>query len=229
MRIQIALAISLSLVSSQTDSGQAVSQQGTADFPGVGQIRIEAIEPIGKLPRLLVRDISSGHVLFSLSVGQSDRNLFTIRAEESATNPKLRFALVEASPDSPKILAVAMAPGGSDCGYETTVLGAIGKRLAVLTAKPLRTTAEGGIFLGDLGSERGYGLAVWDFMWLDGEPHIGAHRYAVKLFAYDKVRSRFRFTGKFISQRKYESDDEALSEMGFPFRNAPAKIPDLTC
>jgi hypothetical protein len=228
-------AFALLIVASLLDTQPAVSQQtvtqrATTDFQGVGQVRVEAIEPVGKLPKLRISETRSGRLLFSTSVGTSSPNFYVIPAEKWATNPRLRFKVLDGMfPHSPIILAVAMSPGGSDCKYEGIVIGTVKGKLSVLTPKPVETLAEGGIYLGDLGSSQGYGLAVWDFIWGPNESHLDSHRYKVALYRYDRVHSKFVLFKTVESKEKHSSDDEALSELGLPYSNLLSNFPDFGC
>ncbi len=122
-----------------------------------------------------------------------------------------------------------MSPGGSDCKYEGIVVGSVKGKLSVLTPKPVETLAEGGIYLGDLGSGQGYGLAVWDFIWGPSESHLDPHRYKVTLYRYDRAHFRFVPLRRVESKKRHGSYDEALSELGLPYSNLLSSIPDLAC
>lgn len=209
---------------------QIVTQRATTDFQGVGQVRVEAIEPVGKLPKLRIWEIQPGRLLFSTSVGTLNPHFYVIPAEKSATNPRLRFRVIEGMfPHSPLILAVAMSPGGSDCKYEGIVIGTVKGKLSLMTPKPVETLAEGGIYLGDLGNGQGYGLAVWNFIWGPNESHLDPHRYKVALYRYDRTHSRFVQLRTVESKERHSSDEEALSELSLPYGNLLSNFPDFGC
>jgi len=211
-------------------SQQIVTQRATTDFQGIGQVRVEAIEPVGKLPKLRISGTQSGRLLFSVSVGTLNPEFYIIPAEKWATNPRLRFTVIEGmSPRSPLVVAVAMTPGGSDCKYEGIVVGTVKGKLTVLTPKPVETLAEGGIYLGDLGSGQGYGLAVWDFIWGPNESHVDPHHYKLALYRYDMAHSRFMLFKTVESKEKHSSYDEALSELGLHYSNLLRDFPDFGC
>jgi hypothetical protein len=147
----------------------------------------------------------------------------------SLIDPFVRFRAldVEGLP-APLVLAVAVRPGGSDHGFETTVVGARGAAFRVLTPEPLLTSMQGGVFVGDLGGARGPGAAVWGFIWEDGEVHHASHRYEVKLYPFDARRGVFRRAAVLRSKQKHARGEDALEELGLPrFTNLLDNFPAI--
>jgi hypothetical protein len=228
-RKQIAFLASIALLNvSLLNSQQRVAQRAIVKYDGYGELRVEAMEPVGNLPKVLISEKFSGRSIFATNVGTA-----RVRPDEGASKTILRFVVVEGPhPRSPMVLAVSMSPGGSDCGYEGVVVGEVGERkhrIGVLTPKPVNLMAEDGIYLGDLGPGLGYGLAVANFIWAEGEAHPDKHQYEVTLYSYDPSGTRFRIARKLRSKGKYDLPADAMAELGFHSRNLIRDIPDFAC
>jgi hypothetical protein len=209
-----------------------VAQSATVNFPGLGTVSVKALEPEGHLPQILITERPAGRQLLLTDVGTSDpegRHSYVIHHDWRASCPRVRFRVqnVTGMP-SPLILAIAIRPGGSDCRYAATIIGAVDGQLKVLTPDQLWSNAEGGFYVGDLGRRRGYGLVRWNFVWGD-EAHYQPHRYEVSIFRFDAAESRFKLVQKTTSHRKYHTGEEWLAEMGLNCRNVLRNFPDLGC
>jgi hypothetical protein len=217
----LALPVLLNLLTAAPQ--QIAAQRDVARYSRLGELRVEADESVGNAPRLVISEALSGRSIFSKALGDPI-------LPEMVSRPILRFTVNEGPrPQSPLILAVAMSPGGSDCGYEGIVVGESKGRLAVLTPKPVGTYAEGGMYLGDLGNSRGFGLAVWNFIWAEDESHVDKHRYEVSLYRYDAVQSRFKLIDRVVSKQKYDLPAEALAELGLHYENVFRRFPEFSC
>jgi len=207
----------------------AQAEHGEADFPGIGTVTIRTIKAVGALPAVVLAD-SSGRVLLNATVGGTQSEYFRIAQSSDGTlNPTVHYALLpEPDPTSRAVLAVAAATGGSDCAYEAIVFGSERGKLSLWTRKTLDTMAEGGIYVGDLGSRRGYGLAVWNFIW-GNEPHVAPHRYRVSLYHLNRRRMIFYPTMTLTTRGHYSDDAAALRELRLTFPNMTKAIPDLSC
>lgn len=196
-----------------------VTQEEAVVFPRVGRVKVRAVEARGRLPRLeFLREATGGRPQ-AVTLGTSDPRSYRPLDEPgvSLIDPFVRFMPlnVEGLP-APLVLAVAVRPGGSDHGFETTIIGARGATFRVLTPGPLLTPIQGGVFVGDLGGRRGPGVAVWSFIWGDGEAHYAEHRYEVRLYPFDARRGVFRRAAVLASKRKHRSAEGALEELGLP-------------
>jgi hypothetical protein len=157
---------------------------------------------------------SHKRVLVSKQVGADKDYGFRITADEDDTKPRLRFAVFPGPTSNSKtILAVAMFVGGSDCGYEGIVLGDHAGEIEEWTQEPVFTNVEGGMYLGELGGKRGYGLAVWGFIWGKDEAHFQAHRYSVAFYQYDEQTAKMVKLEELITKGRYKSDEQALAEL----------------
>jgi hypothetical protein len=196
-----------------------VTQEETIVFPRAGRVRVRAVEARGRQPRLEFVKEATGRTLQVVTLGTSDAESYKPLDEPgvSLIDPFVRFMPlnVEGLP-APLVLAVAVRPGGSDHGFETTIVGARGAGFSVLTPEPLQTSIQGGVFVGDLGGRRGPGVAVWGFIWDDGEAHYAAHRYQVKLYPFDARRGVFRRAASLRSRQKHARAEDALEELGLP-------------
>jgi hypothetical protein len=196
-----------------------VTQEEVVVFPRAGRVRIRAVEARNRLPRLEFAHAGTGRTLRTITLGTSAPETYRPLDEPgiSLIDPFVRFMPlnVEGLP-APLVLAVAVRPGGSDHGFETTLVGANGAGFRVLTPEPLLTPIQGGVFVGDLGGKRGPGVAVWSFIWEDTEAHYTAHRYEVKLYPFDARRGVFRRSTMLRSKGKHQRGEDALEELKLP-------------
>ena len=195
------------------------TQAEVLSFPRAGRVNVRVTEAPFVLPRVEFVSEATKRPVRIVNLGTSDPESYRPTAEwgKSAIEPLARFMplRVEGFP-SPLVLAVAVRPGGSDHGFESTLIGETNGALRVLTPRPLATYIQGGVFVGDLGGGRGPGAAVWTFVWGDGEAHYGAHQYDVRLYRYDRRRGVLRQASSLRSRRKHKSAEGALEELGLP-------------
>ncbi len=205
-----------------------VKQNEVVRFPRAGEVRVRAIEIPHRLPRLEFTSAATGRRLLTVSGGASDPRAYRIEPGPTLMNPLVRFKVLHPSGlPGPLLLCVAVRPGGSDHGFETNVIGEVGGSLRVLTPTPLLNSIQGGVHVGDLGGERGPGVAVWSFLW-ENEAHYAAHRYEVRLFPFDAKRNSFK-RGKLLrTKAKHETGADALAELGLPrYPNLLDEMPEL--
>jgi hypothetical protein len=207
----------------------AQAEHGEADFPGIGMVTIRTIKAVGALPAVVLAN-ANGRVLLNATVGGTQSEYFRIaQGSDGTLNPTVHYAVLPGpDPTSRAVLAVAAATGGSDCAYEAIVFGSERGKLSLWTPKTLDTLAEGGIYVGDLGSRRGYGLAVWNFIW-GSEPHVAPHRYRVSLYHLNRRRMIFDPTITLTTRGHYSDDSSALHELRLTFPNLTKAIPNLSC
>jgi hypothetical protein len=206
------------------------------EFGQLGPVRIKTSYPVNGFPTLTLTD-AHGRVLLRTAVGVDAGNQFFWvnpkgghdGKQNPAENPILRYLVVDGpTAKSKAVLGVAMYLGGSDCAYQGTAIGEFQGNLRTLLPKQVFTNAEGGMYLGDLGGNRGYGFAVWNFIW-GAEAHLEAHRYNVKLFRFDPVAGQMVKIAELNTRRKYDTDKDALAELGLHFPNLFRSIPDFGC
>jgi hypothetical protein len=209
-----------------------VVQSATVSFMRIGEVIVRALEPEGHLPQLVLAEASTGRLLLVTDVGTSDpeaNESYVIHRDWGPSSPRVRFLVrrVTGVPN-PLVLAVAIRPGGSDCRYAASIVGAFDGELKNLTPSRLWTNAEGGFAVGNLGGDRGFGLIRWNFIW-GNEAHSGPHRYEVSIFRFDPTGLRFKLLQNTTSSRKYANGEEFLTELGFHCRNLLRDFPDLGC
>ena len=206
----------------------AYAEHSTVDFPGIGTVTLRTIKAIGALPSVALAG-PDGKVLLNATVGGTKSEYFRIsKGPDGTLNPTVHYAVLPGpNPSSRAVLAVAAAMGGSDCAYEAIVFGSNHGKLSLWTPETIDTMAEGGIYVGDLGGKRGYGMAVWNFIWGD-EPHVAPHRYEVKLY---KLNSRMQFyrTATMTTHGHYADGTAALRELKLDFPNLATTLPKLSC
>jgi hypothetical protein len=198
-------------------------------FPGIGEVFIKTEKAMGQLPKVVVTD-ATGRVLLSTAVGGTQSDYFRIQQNTDGTlNPTVHYAVLPGpTPDSRAVLAVAAATGGSDCAYEAVVFGSNRGKLSLWTPRTLDTMAEGGIYVGDLGGRKGYGLAVWNFIW-GNEAHVDPHRYKVWFYKLNRRTMVFVPAGTRMTRGRFASDTAALHELGLTFPNLTRAVPKLAC
>lgn len=213
--------------------GQRTSAAGSpavVEFGQLGSVSIKTSRRANDFPTMIFTDARGG-VLLTTAVGAGNR-IFRINPEENRDgreNPILRFSVVDGPATKSKVVfAAAMYGGGSDCEYQGTVIGATNGHLRPLLLDQAFTNAEGGMYLGDLGENRGYGFAVWNFIW-GSEAHVDPHHYNVKLFRFDPVAGQMVKIADLKTTRSYKTDTEALSEFGLHYPNLLRSIPDFGC
>lgn len=188
-----------------------ISQEETIEFAQLGKVRIIANESFGENLHLEFTEAESNKNLLSVTFYGNLDDMFKPTPEFKYTNPKLRFKVISIKGiPNPLVIAMAMAPGGSDCFWEAAAIGAVDGKLKELTTERLTTAEQGGFFFGNLGRGRGPGAAVWKFIWADDEGHGGSHQYEVKLYTWNKAGGRFEWNRVFRTKGKFDSGEAAL-------------------
>lgn len=212
-------------------SSPRITQTLVVRFPRLGLVCVRAVENFGERVRVEFADYETGQVIAHFPAEGAESFFFTPRPGVTFTNPFLRLKVLrpEGLPQ-PLVLAVAVTPGGSGCGFNAIVIGEVGGRLKRLTREPLMTSNQGGLFVGDLGGGRGLGAAAWDYIWdFDSEGHYSAHRYEIKLYPFDPRRREFRWGGALRSRRKHGGHgDGALAEFGLKYVDLLQDIHDVS-
>ena len=213
--------------------GQEKSATGSptvVEFGQFGPVSIKTSRHTNSYPTIIFTD-AQGRVLLTTAVGVGNR-IFRINPEENRDgreNPIMRFSVVDGPVAKSKVVfAAAMYGGGTDCEYQGTVIGASDGRLRALLPKQAFANAEGGMYLGDLGENRGYGFAEWNFIW-GSEGHVDPHHFNIKLYRFDPVAGTMVKIADLTTTRSYKTDTEALAEFGLHYSNLLRSISDFGC
>lgn len=205
----------------------------TFEAEGIGRIQVSSTFPAGGFPTARFQN-EAGQVLYSVPVGSSDPDIF--RIDDEAPDPKypnlgpskMVYFVIESKPLPTSVLVIAMYTGGSDCEYLPALVGPVrGKLKSWLQQEPV-VNGQGGFYVGDLGHQRGFGLAAWTFIWEDGA-HWGSHRYHVHLYRIDPKTGTSSLVFKGDTRRKYGEGTDALKEFGLSYENVLSKSPALGC
>lgn len=229
--LAVALAVGTAvLAQNSTVAGTEAALTRSIEFPSLGPVFIKTVRPFNGFPAITFTS-RAGELLLRTRIGTGD-STFRINPEENRDgreNPTLRYLVVDGPvSNSPVIFAAAMYGGGSDCQYKATVIGAHNGQLRSYLPRQAFANAEGGMYVGDLGDKRGYGFAVWNFIW-GSEGHADPHRYNVKLFRFDPVAGVMLRIADLDTTRSYGTDEEALAEFNLHFPNLLRSISDFGC
>jgi hypothetical protein len=213
-------------VIAQAATDSKIVQQAVIRFPEIGLVRVSALEPLNALPQLVFTGIKDHKAISTIDLGTSEPDVFKPHPEDKYTRPFLRFKVLSVRGiPTPLILAVAVAPGGSDTIFESSIVGNVNGEIRVLTPEPLTNNVQGGVYVGYLGKRWGTGAAVWNFLWEDGA-HYEQHRYEVKLYPFDVKTVGFQKGKVLTSRRKYTGRGAgALAELRLPYRDLLKSIP----
>jgi hypothetical protein len=214
--IIFALALSTALPSNRISlhhSGDVIHLDGTS-------FKISSRVSPHALPKVtLLR--TNGIPALSFSIGKTEPDLFEMSdSDVGGTHaPSVQTFLIKGpTPDLDVLLPVAMVTGGSDCGYEATVIGVTNGRPKQWLGSQAFVNSQGGYYVGDLGNGRGYGFAAWNFRWEDGA-HYGPHRYEVTLYRLIPGTGRAVRIVHLESKQKHNTDIKALHELGLNYKN----------
>ena len=206
-----------------------LTQSAVVQFPRHGLVRVGSVEQVGEFPKIVFSDIRSDTVLYRSSI--TDDSDFGLKPRnDDSDQPFLRFREVRSiGLPSPLIVAVAIAPGGSDCGFYMSVFGEIDGKIIRLTNKPIDNAVQGGYYIGFLSQRLGYGIVSWTFDWNSdaSEAHYDAHHY--EMTVYKLFNGRFRKVLSAKSKRKYHpaGSSLALKEIGINAKDLRKSIPDM--
>lgn len=204
-----------------------VVQQAEVEFPGVGKATVRMIETVGSAPTLEIIPQGRKRTPARFVMGRGD-DFFVIEDANSLLRCQARFKVlnVKGFPD-PLIVALAVTPGGSGHGFEMELVGVVGGRFQRLAQKRLQTSNLGGFHVGDLG-EGQIGVAVWDYIWADGEAHYQPHQFSFALYGVNSRSNRLFLLRKQKSAQKYgDRGQGAARELRLPVRNLLDEIPEF--
>jgi hypothetical protein len=189
----------------------------------LGNMQLRALESNdpAKLPRLAFLN-GACHLVVSTVFGRPDPEA------QGSDKPQhlLRFrTLTVAGMPDPVVLAVMASPGASDTEFETQIFARQGDGFRPLLARAAITPIEGGVFLGDLGTDLGPGFAAWHMAWRAGESHADPHRYTLL---------RWRWTGQGLASlpavttaKTYGNPEAALRELGVGYHDMTRDFADF--
>jgi hypothetical protein len=185
------------------------------DFPIAGKVLVRAVEDIGNVPKLIMTNPKTGEIVFEYENNDPELDLvLRIRDDRMPyLQAFIRFLILTSDKDlSPLILAMIVRPGGSDSSFMSVVIGEVNGKIMLLTPETIDTSAQGGIFVGNLNRRFGFGIVVWNFIW-DSGAHYSLHPYEIKLFSFSD--SKFEIKLNYITKHKYHGNGvEALREIG---------------
>lgn len=207
-----------------------ITQQATATFPSLGMVRIRALETPQEPLKLEFYSLRQKTVLTTLEMENS-----MLSEKPGPASEFLRFQVTSLpSLSQPLIFAVMVSPGGSDATFFAYVIGWKEGRFQVLSDDSIETQVQGGLFLGNLGKEYGYGVASWTFLWCAEkettepdcrETHYDKHRYEINLYPLDTQSLTFKPAITLRTKRKYAGHGEgALKEFGFTFQDVRRRM-----
>ncbi len=222
------LSLTFSLTSTAT-SPKRIAQEATVNYPQLGAIRIRAIEQLNTPMRL---------EFYSL---KTKKNLATIKpSDDSMASPVsecIRFQIINDKRfAAPLIYLVTVSMGGSDGTFWGQLIGWRDNKFQVLNEEKFETAIQGGFYVGELGEQHGFGVAVWQFLWCpeeDSEPncreaHYDNHRYELRLYPLDVNKLIFQTGVVMRTKNKHDGHGEkALTEFGFSLRDLRKDNPRL--
>lgn len=204
-----------------------VVQSLVVEFPSNGRVIVQAKEAVGQFPLMLFTAEKTGQVLLQQSIKDKDKLL--IPGTDGFNPPDLRFRVIRSTSfNSPLIMSVAVAYGGSDDAFYLTVFGEVEGKIKCLNEPPIFANNQGGYYLGYLNDKLGYGLATWNFIWGHdvGESHYESHRYAAEIYTLQD--GKFKLALRRNSQKKYSGDGAAsLREIGINVVDQRKGIPKI--
>lgn len=155
----------VSPIQADTDSKSAplpnIVQQATIHVDGIGDVVVQAVEPTNGFPYLALKDVKTGAVITRIETRTYDANEPRPSLEYVLINPFLRFKILSIRElPHPLIVAIQVNPGGSGNAFEATLISAVRGKFRKLNQEPLRFDNIGSIHIGDLGKNKGFGVAV---------------------------------------------------------------------
>lgn len=199
-------------------NGQSKPRIGQSEIVNLevnGPVKVDVVETIGKPMQVLFTGVKTKKTLASFTLKNGDKYIpFQF---ESAVNPITRFRVMEniEGLPVPLIQAVSVHPGGSDHSFWTILFAEIDGKIKMLTPKTTENSIQGGVYIGAIGAGKGIGMAVYTFLWEDGEAHYADHRYKVDVYDFDDARGIFVLGRSLATNNKHKNKSEALKELGF--------------
>jgi hypothetical protein len=193
---------------------EGMDQVEYVKFPelGVLEVGVQAIE--GQLPKLIIRNAAK-KVFFQMEMGHA----YDPHPENFEYDGSIEFKVIHISGlPNPLLNVVASGGGGSDNLWEMTLIGVVSGKIKRLWKQTEPLPNAGGFFVGDLGNDRGVGIALWHYIG-GHECHICPHKYALFLYRWNKEKSQFDIGPHFITKDTYGDGNDALESLGFGFKD----------
>ena len=198
-----------------------MDQREKVTFPELGLLEIHAVASDGKLPIVKVLNTKK-KVMLETELGRADRS------DSFKYDAGIEFMIrhEKGLPD-PLVVVVAAGQHGTSSAWDIAIIGVVSGEVKVLWQQPTILWSEGGFYFGDIRVKRGEGIAVWDVVFDKNESHVSPHRYSMSLFLWNKDKGEFIKGTQLITKHKYESDDEAINEFGFHFKDQRQEFKQL--
>jgi len=208
-----------------TPASAKVVQSSVVEFPSNGRVIVQAWEEVGRFPSMRFVSEKTREVLLQCAIRDKDKSLAP--ENDELTPPILRFRIIHSSGfNSPLIMSVGVAYGGSDSAFFMTVFGEVQGKIKSLNARPFFANIQGGYYLGRLNDKLGYGLVTWNFIWGGdpGESHYSEHRYKEQVYRLQD--GELKLTLSRVSRKKYTGNGSAsLREIGIRVSDQRRGIP----
>jgi hypothetical protein len=203
------------------DKTPRISQQEIVNFPGIGRVRISAVETFAESLHLEFRDADTGKLLDS-------EYFFGEEAEEdNVESPYLRFRVlhVKGLPD-PLVVGMSARPAADHDDWKSIAVGAVNGSFRELTSEQLEGTDQGGFYYGNLGHGRGLGTVSWEFVY-GNEGHPDPHQYELKVYKWNPKTTSFEWYQVLRTRGKFSDGEKAVRSLGFNVRDMGLGYPDL--
>jgi hypothetical protein len=211
--------------------GDDVSQIGQTEIVQFEENRaiVSTIETISQPLKITFIQPRSKRELAAFEFTGKDLEYYNPEDLNSLVSGYLRFKVIENEDfPSPLVFAVASRPGGTNSAFWLKVFGEIDGEIRSLVADVIETNLSGGIHLGDLGANRGKGIAVWSYVLEGNDSKVNPLPYEVKFYPFDQSKRAFIKGSIARTKNRYRSDKEALAELGLSsFFKQLESVPDL--
>jgi hypothetical protein len=203
----LATALLLAITQPSLDSPKVFTSEGVR-FPSSGNAMVTATVKQGGLPRLVFRSSGGAQILLASNIATGADWVSPIyKSDPNWVADKLSFIVLHRPglPD-PLIVALAMRPGGSDCGYRVALFGEVRGQVTELTPELHDHWMRGGDLLA-MDAKRNWTLTVYSEQYQTNDVHVnGPSRMARFVYRYDQS------LGKFIETSHGEIRDAGPSE-----------------
>jgi len=141
----------------------------------------------------------------------------------SPLNPFLRFKsyTIQNLP-SPLILAVLEMPAFNNHFSEIRLIAEVNGKFSVINpaelGKELILSSHDGIYIGYINKKYGNGLIIGEYILKNGGKN-GPHRYSISIFNWDKKKSKFSLSRRFVTKHEFSNFCSALKSNRLACRN----------
>jgi hypothetical protein len=188
---------------------ESSEQKEFIQFPGLGVLEVWAQAIDEQLPTLVIRDAAK-KVLQQIEMGHSTAPY--VDSFKDGAGIGFKVFHISGLP-SPLLMVATAGSGGSDHPWEVALIGVVSGKIKVLWKQTERLLIEGGIFVGDLGKDRGLGITQWS---LSGYPlhSAGTPVFNIWFYLWNKEKSQFD-VGPHFTIKNYTF--EKIKKQGFRF------------